>query len=158
VPCATSALRGLLEAPTAFGSTHAREAAFEDATWIERARGGATDRDRATFVVEREGTIVGLATGLAGDPAADEATLVGMYVAPEVRGRGVGDALVEAVTGWAVGRDLARLRLWVTETNAPAIALYRRHGFQDDGGRQPLDHTPSLAEWRLTRALISRAP
>jgi len=154
-------LRALLDAPLAFGSTYAREAAFDDAVWIERARGGATDEDRATFVAAHDGGpvvpatgLVALATGLANDPSAGEGSLVGMFVAPEVRGRGLGDALVASVASWAYSRGLRGIELWVTETNDHAIALYRRHGFQDTNDRAPLDHTPSLMERRMTRSLL----
>ncbi|MEZ4501716.1 MAG: GNAT family N-acetyltransferase [Dehalococcoidia bacterium] len=147
-------LQALLDTPTAFGSTHAVEVAFDDAVWIERAGGGASDEDRATFVVEQEGALVGLATGLAHDPVEDEGTLVGMFVVPELRGRGASDGLVRAVAAWARSLDLVRLRAWVTESNAPAIALYRRHGFDYDGALHPLDHTPTMMEQRMVLDLV----
>jgi len=151
-------LRALLDAPTAFGSTHAREAAFEDAVWVERARGGATDEDRATFVVERDGVLVGIATGLAHDPHEDAGTLVGMFIVPGARGHGFGDALVASVAGWAYARGLRRLELWVTETNIHAAELYRRHGFEDTEDSEPLDHTPTLMERRMVLNLAESGP
>lgn len=46
------------------------------------------------------------------------------------RGRGVGDALVRAVLGWAGHRIVT---LQVAETNTAPTALYRRHGFEGTG-------------------------
>jgi ribosomal protein S18 acetylase RimI-like enzyme len=56
-----------------------------------------------------------------------------MWVAPEARGRGVGDALIDAVLGWARSEKADRVGLDVREGNAPAIRLYERHGFIDVG-------------------------
>ena len=65
-----------------------------------------------------------------------------MYVRPRGRGRGVGEALVAAVIGWAAARRATSVHLWVTETNAPARALYQRCGFALTGERQPLPSDP----------------
>lgn len=149
-------LSALADVPMAFGSTLAREEAFPERVWHERAAGGATSTDRATFVAEQDDEWVGLATGLALDPEEPERpepVLVGMFVAPGDRGRGVGAALVEAVAGWARARGALRLNLWVSAPNRPAIALYARCGFRPTGESKPLAHTRSVTELRMTRDL-----
>lgn len=146
-------LQALADAPMAFGSTLAAEAAFADAVWQERASAGAAAADRVTFVAEANGRWVGMATGLAIDPGEPDPALVGMFVDPAARGRGAGAALVEAVSAWARARGAARLTLWVTDVNAAALALYRRSGFRPTGETQPLDHTPSIGEIRMARDL-----
>lgn len=60
---------------------------------------------------------------------------LGMCVAAEWRGRGVGSALVAAAIDLARGRGLHKLSLGVFPHNAPAIALYRRFGFVEEGRR-----------------------
>ncbi len=149
-------LSALADAPMAFGSTLSREAAFPEHVWQERAEGGASGADRATFIAERDGEWIGLATGLATDPDAPNDTrpvLVGMFVAPSWRERGVGAALVDAVVAWARERRAIGLCLWVTATNSPAIALYHKCGFQRTGEHKPLAHFPSLTEFRMIRDL-----
>ena len=97
-------LRALAEAPLAFGSTLTREAVFTDDAWHDRARRGASGTEGVTFVAELEGQWVGIATGLTDDPDAPDdprPVLVGMFVGPEARGRGIGAALVDAVVDWA---------------------------------------------------------
>jgi ribosomal protein S18 acetylase RimI-like enzyme len=60
---------------------------------------------------------------------------MGMAVAREWRGRGVGTALMEAAIEWARERGLHKLSLSVFPHNAAAIALYRKFGFVEEGRR-----------------------
>lgn len=144
-------LRALRDAPFAFGSTYEDEAAFLAETWRQRAAG--VEGVRATFVAEGSGGWLGIATGLGNDPAPGTAMLAGMFVVPQARRLGVATALVEAVVDWARSHGARRLELDVTGTNAAAIRLYQRAGFTDTGIRAPLDHTPSILEWRMARDL-----
>ena len=149
-------LRALADAPMAFGSTLAREESFPENVWHERAAGGASGTDRVTFIAERDGMWVGLASGIARDPInpTDPGPfLVGMFVDSTERGHGLGTALVEAVVAWARLRGAAKVYLWVTSTNTPAIALYDKCGFQRTGDTQPLAHSPSVTELQMVRDL-----
>jgi GNAT superfamily N-acetyltransferase len=151
----TLRLHALGNAPLAFGSNLAREEAFPESTWHERAAGGASGAERATFIAEDAGRWVGMATGVAHHPDGDDRSpmLIGMFVDPSQRGRGVGAALVERVMEWVRGLGAERVFLWATSTNRPAIALYERCGFAPTGERRPLDHTPSLSELLMIRRL-----
>ena len=61
---------------------------------------------------------------------------IGMLVAREWRGRGVGSALMAAAIEWARGRgDIHKLSLGVFAHNAAAIALYEKFGFVEEGRR-----------------------
>ena len=60
---------------------------------------------------------------------------VGMAIAREWRGRGVGSALMEAAIEWSRERGLHKLSLSVWPHNAAAIALYRKYGFVEEGRR-----------------------
>ena len=62
-----------------------------------------------------------------------KATLIGMYVAPEQAGRGVGRALVEALLADARASGLELVVLTVTEGNSRAAKLYERCGFRSFG-------------------------
>ena len=65
----------------------------------------------------------------------DEGNLDNIAVAPGARRRGVADALLDVLTGF--GREnLAALMLEVRASNAPAIALYEKHGFAAVGRRK----------------------
>jgi RimJ/RimL family protein N-acetyltransferase len=60
---------------------------------------------------------------------------IGMAVAREWRGRGVGSALLAAAIEWARERGLHKLTLGVFPHNVAAIALYRKFGFLEEGRR-----------------------
>jgi ribosomal-protein-alanine N-acetyltransferase len=60
---------------------------------------------------------------------------IGMYVAKEWRGRGVGTALMDAAIAWARAEGLHKLTLSVFPHNTAAIALYEKFGFFKEGRR-----------------------
>ena len=76
-----------------------------------------------------------------------------MFVRPQGRGHGVGEALIDAVAAWAQNRNATSVHLWVSETNKRAIRLYERCGFTVTPERQPLPSNPTLGEVGMTRPL-----
>jgi RimJ/RimL family protein N-acetyltransferase len=60
---------------------------------------------------------------------------IGMAVAREWRGRGVGSALLADAIEWARDRGLHKLSLGVFAHNAAAIQLYHKFGFVEEGRR-----------------------
>jgi len=139
-------LQALRDAPDAFASAYAREAAFEPAVWHQRAL-----RDGSFLAFLPDVTPAWLAGGIDEEPGVAE--LIAMFVRPQARGRGVGEALVDAVAAWAEGNGATSVHLWVTETNKPAIRLYERYGFTVTSERQPLPSNPALGEVGMTRPL-----
>lgn len=146
-------LRALRDSPTAFGSTFEQESQRTDDHWRERARVSADGDARVLFVVAVEGALRGMARGVPDETGRDLCHLYGMFVDAEVRGRGHGRALVDAVCAWARSRGSRRVVLNVTETNAEAIRLYEACGFVRTGAVQPLPHTPALLEIEMERRL-----
>jgi RimJ/RimL family protein N-acetyltransferase len=61
------------------------------------------------------------------------AKVVGMYVVPEVAGKGVGGLLLQALLARARAEGLESLVLTVTEGNEAARRLYERCGFRSFG-------------------------
>jgi GNAT superfamily N-acetyltransferase len=149
-------LHALADAPTAFGSTLAREEAFPDDVWQERAAAGAAGRDHVTFIAEEDERWIGMASGLAAGPDRSRIsgpTLVGMFVDGAARRRGAGVALTQSIVGWARARGAPRLVLWATSSNDAALALYRRCGFRPTGATKLLAHDPTLVELEMAREL-----
>ena len=61
--------------------------------------------------------------------AAPDAWLEDLFVREEARRAGVGDALVGLAIARSIERGAKRIELDCNEGNAPALALYERHGF-----------------------------
>jgi GNAT superfamily N-acetyltransferase len=142
-------LAALRDAPDAFGSTYEQQAAFTEEDWRRRAAEVAAF---LAYVPEVSATEpAGLAGGYPEEPGVIE--LVSMWVRPQARGHGVGEALVTAVADWAKRSEAATLHLWVTESNRSARLLYERCGFAPTGERQPLPSNPDLDEIGMARSL-----
>ena len=58
---------------------------------------------------------------------------MGMLVARDLRGRGIGQALVSALLDWARTTAAHKVTLEVWPHNAAALALYRNAGFVEEG-------------------------
>jgi ribosomal protein S18 acetylase RimI-like enzyme len=60
--------------------------------------------------------------------------LLGITVVEPWRNRGVGAALLQTLISWATSNPiLEKLKLGVMEDNKPALALYRKMGFEEEG-------------------------
>jgi GNAT superfamily N-acetyltransferase len=144
-------LAALQDAPDAFASTYAEQAAFTEADWRDRiARGG-------TFLAYIPEVSASEPAGLAGGYLREErpgtVALISMFVRPQARGHGVGEALIATVTAWGLARHATTMHLWVSETNSPGRLLYDRCGFSLTGERQPLPSNPDIAEVAMARPL-----
>ena len=152
----TLRLHALADAPTAFGSTLAREQAFGEEVWRERAAHGAAGLDRVMVVAERDDRWVGMASAIAAEPKEPVhpgPILVGMFVDGSARRLAIGEALVERVKTWARSHGEKNLHLWAVSANAPALALYRHCGFEPSGRTRPVPHTAGLIELQLVAQL-----
>ncbi|AYM78048.1 GNAT family N-acetyltransferase [Janthinobacterium agaricidamnosum] len=122
-------LAGIAELPAAFCTTHAAESGLPLARIAERLR---ITPHQIIFGVFDEEQLIGIA-GLRREPIAvvhDKASLWGVYVAPQARGRGAARQLLQAAIAHACAiPELARLRLAVAQDNHAALTLYLGCGF-----------------------------
>ena len=131
-------LEGLQDHPEAFGSDYESSAARPLAFWEERMRQGAQHEHGVAYVAEAAGTLVGMTTLVRYDQtkARHSGAIVGVYTTPAWRGTGVAGALLAACLAHAQALGMRIVRLGVATTNAPAIRLYLRQGFQVYGVEQ----------------------
>jgi len=85
--------------------------------------------------------------------AAGEAEILTIVVPRRLRGRGLGHMLMDAVLRHLHAERVESLFLEVDETNAAALALYRRLGFQEVGCRPAYYTNPGEPR---TNALVMR--
>jgi len=115
----------------------------------------ADPRLRAFVVVDDSGRVAGfvLAAAARDEDAAGLGEVQAIYLDPGARGRGLGQALMEAALADLAGAGLATAVLWVLTANAPARRFYERAGFRADGAARTLDFdgTP-IEEIRYRRA------
>ncbi|MEU6062290.1 GNAT family N-acetyltransferase [Streptomyces sp. NPDC047097] len=152
-------------ASVAFLDTYEEAVSRPDSWWQERAAGVAEGSGlkrqfvaetpagdwvgSLTVLVERAGVEVAYGTR----PLVDQAHVVGVFVRPAARGRGVTEALFQAGVEWAwslelppgggdggdgvEGTRIERVRLYVHERNGRAEAFYRKVGFLPSGDGLP---------------------
>lgn len=124
-------LNALAEAPEAFCSSLSDWEHQSELAW----RGRLTTVP-VNIIATLEGEDAGMVSAAMSD---NDVELIGMWVAPFARGRGVGDELVSAVIDWSRSQQPTRLILRVLRGNDRAATLYRRHGFefQSTGDTEP---------------------
>ena len=131
-------VRGLAEHPLAFTSSVDEEAA-RPLAWAVQRLSPTAQLPHDFFLGAFSGAELLGQLGLEGRYRPKErhaATLLGMYVASEAAGRGVGQALLEALLDRARALpELEQIELTVTEGNRRAQALYERNGFRAWGVR-----------------------
>ena len=124
-------LRGLREHPEAFTSSY-EEVAQQPLQSSESRLASAHNRFWGAF----QGSELCGAVGLEREGRAKvlhRAKVVGMYVAPEATGQGVGLRLLQALLAHSRAAGLESLVLTVTDGNDAARRLYERCGFRSFG-------------------------
>jgi ribosomal protein S18 acetylase RimI-like enzyme len=133
-------LRALATDPDAFLASLEWMRELPESHWRERATPSET---QVTLVEDRDGDFVAsVAAFVADDP--DTAYLVGMWVAPEVRGTGIAVLLVEHVLHWAREHGRTRVVLSVKRSNTPAVLLYAKCGFVEIARPAQMPYEPSV--------------
>ena len=128
-------LRALEDAPYAFGTTLSEGEQRTDRDWQDMARDHATLSDRAYFMAYVGDNPCGMAGCYR--RASDIVVLTAMWVAPEFRGKNIGEQIVLAVIEWAREGGASTLEAWVSENN-PARFFYQKVGFEETGLTEPL--------------------
>lgn len=108
--------------------------------WQEGALLNELGREDALFVLAvRDEAVLGFCLL---KKLADEAELYQIAVAAHSRGRGIADILLAAAVTYAKKNGVVAIYLEVRKSNAPAIGLYKKHGFKVDGRRKNYYSSP----------------
>ena len=123
-----------------------RGVAGETELWLTYNRSAADERrnvkrvrrdpNAAVFVAEIPSGLVGrISIARDGSPYSHHVAELGLMVAATERRRGVGSALMKEALNWARRSGITKVELHVFPHNEPAIALYRKLGFAEEGLR-----------------------
>lgn len=117
------------DTPTAYAESLADALKNDEIEWRARGERGTAEHGISIAALTEAGQWVGTMGGFVPDPQTG-ALLVGVYVAPQWRGRsaGLADALLDEIEQWA-RTEGQTLTLHVHEDNARAQKFYERRGF-----------------------------
>lgn len=132
-------LEALEMTPEAYGSTFADSITWADERWQLVAS------QWAYFLAERDGMVVGMASGGRHDQYPGTRWLYGMYVTPSARGSGAATDLVKEVGGWARSEGVTEIYLNVSSSVPRARRFYERVGFRPAGEVVVMERDPSIS-------------
>ena len=126
-------LRGLQECPEAFASSYEEEV---EAPLIEIEKRLIPQKDSVIFGAFQDLTLCAL-VGLQRErlrKMAHKSFIWGVYVSPEVRGKGVGTQILQHALHYAATvQETRQVNLGVNTQNTAAVALYKKLGFVQYG-------------------------
>ena len=131
-----AAYAGIMRAPEVLANLMQLPYPTEELWQARLAESSAAGRTDLLLVAERDSLVVGTAGLHPAGPALRRrhAMHLGISVAPEAQGQGVGKALMQALCDYADRWAQAlRIELTVFTDNARAISLYTRFGFEREG-------------------------
>ncbi len=105
--------------PDAFCSTLAREQGFPDEEWTRRCM--------SAYCAFEDGKPGGVLSAV---EEGEDCHIYGVYVRNLARGKGIGEAMMEAALDDMQKKDVKRLMLSVKPGQRAAISLYKKIGFQ----------------------------
>ncbi len=121
----TVRLQALQESPQAFGATYA----VTDEQWQGRARFYQEDAGTCFILGFENGMPVAMAGAYRDKNKSGVAHLYSVWTAPDWRGKGVTQQLIEPLLRWARESNLPIMEAWVTAHNERALGFYRKAGF-----------------------------
>lgn len=116
------------------------EAECFSSPWSETAITESVENGTIFSLFEQDGKVVGYA-GL--QIVLDEGYITNIAVKKELRGRGIGSALLESIKDIALKKGLRFVSLEVRRSNTIAIVLYEKHGFKQVGQRRGFYSNPT---------------
>lgn len=126
-------LEALQNDPFAFGSSYEEQTEKPREYWQERLE---EKEDEFLLFAEAGGDLVGMVGSYLETKLKVRhiANLVAFYVTSSYRGKGVGEALLQAALNRIAETDrIHKIRLSVNVTQEPAIELYKKAGFEQVG-------------------------
>jgi RimJ/RimL family protein N-acetyltransferase len=132
--CRRIRLAALREAPHAFRSTYDSALCRTPKSWREQADSTACGPDRSTFLAFSDESPIGIAALYRLGRGSDTGELIQMWIAPEYRGHGIAEKIMDVAFQWAGDNQFRTVVAKVARHNARALRLYREYGFVPSKG------------------------
>ncbi|MEW5745859.1 MAG: GNAT family N-acetyltransferase [Nitrospirota bacterium] len=92
------------------------------------------------LVAVADGAVIGSLAALQADgggrPQTAHVLNIGLHIAKEYRGHGIGTEMLKYTAAWARERGFTKLEAAIFTTNKRSLNLFRKAGFVEDGTRQ----------------------
>lgn len=124
-------LRSLQEAAYAFSSTYESALQRSEESWREQSDSTARGPDRAAFIAFSDEEPIGIAALYRLEDRTDVGKLLQVWVAPEHRGRGIAEDLMDAIFEWASKNNFHTILSRVRDGNTRAQQFYIKYGFSN---------------------------
>lgn len=142
-------LEMLADTPVAYLESLEAAEAQPDRVWIARAAERVASTTSAQWVIDAGDRLAGT-MGCVLD-ADGRVVVVGVYLSPAYRGRGLLERMLAEVAQWARDRGITTLMLEVARENDRAVAAYRKLGFVPTGHTHAHPLYPDVTEVEMTR-------
>ncbi|MBT3603384.1 MAG: GNAT family N-acetyltransferase [Candidatus Latescibacteria bacterium] len=127
--CRMLRLRALADAPEAFGVTYSEAVFYDSAYWTKFIQ-SFTPPSKQRMLLACDGDVCSGSVFAMLDGERKDAGRVGdMWVDSKHRRQGFGQALLDAVFGWAKENTFGELWLWCEDGDNAAHRLYQKAGF-----------------------------
>lgn len=135
-------LAALEESPDAFAASREQEQSFDEDFWrqrVGRSRRLVAERDSKPVGVVSVGDVIDTEdVDEDGDDTEVVAEIFGLWVTPDLRGKGVAWQLVEAGVQQARAEQRDHVVYWVGTDNGRAVAFASSYGFRPTDARRPM--------------------
>jgi len=126
-------LEGLKNHPDTFGQDYDDAASRDHEYWENTLK--INNKEKALFFATKDKQLIGMTGIYRGMSRKSQhgATIWGVYVRPDWRGKHISESLVSACLGWAKQEGIIIVHLGVVTNNIPAIRCYEHCGFTTYG-------------------------
>jgi ribosomal protein S18 acetylase RimI-like enzyme len=142
-------LEMLADTPIAYLESREHAEARPEAHWKSQLAERTASRTSAQWVLDAGDRFVGTMSCVRDEMG--RVHVVGVYLAPAYRGRGLLRRMLDEVAEWARERGVTTLALEVAKENERAVAAYRRLGFTPTGHTHCHPLYPEITEMEMAR-------